>query len=78
MTVIYLQFSHSPVPEKSIILVTEALQKINPNLSESERTEDSIAFSSIDHDVDIYGNIFQSLLDSNPPLIDTWRMLAHG
>ncbi|KAJ5823778.1 hypothetical protein N7447_006118 [Penicillium robsamsonii] len=76
MTVVYLQFSQNPAPEQSIILVTEALQKINSDLSESERTEDSVTFTSTDHDVNIYGDIFQSWLDSDPPVVDTWRMLS--
>ncbi|KAJ5971518.1 uncharacterized protein N7479_001436 [Penicillium vulpinum] len=78
MTVIYLRFSQNPAPEQSIILVAETLQKINTDLSESERTEDSITFTSPDHNVDIYGDIFESWLDSDPPVINTWRMLAHG
>ncbi|KAJ5374421.1 hypothetical protein N7517_006427 [Penicillium concentricum] len=78
MTVIYLQFPQSPAPEQCITFVTEALQKINPDLSESKRTEDSITFTSTDHDVDIYGDIFKLWLDSEPPVIDTWRMVSHG
>ncbi|KAJ5503755.1 hypothetical protein N7463_006629 [Penicillium fimorum] len=78
MTIIYLHFSQNPAPKQSIILVTEALQKINPDLSESERTEDSITFTSTDHDVNLYGDIFQLWLDSDPPVIDTWRMLSDG
>ncbi|KAJ5806650.1 uncharacterized protein N7503_004252 [Penicillium pulvis] len=77
MTIIYLEFSQSPVSEDSIALVTEALQKINTDLIETERTEDSITFTSPDHLVDIYGDIFQSWLNSDPPVIDTWRMMAH-
>lgn len=76
MTIIYLRFSQNPAGEESIALVTEALQKINPDLTESERTEDTITFTSPDHLVDIYGDIFRSWLNSDPPIIDTWRMLA--
>ena len=78
MTIIYLRFCQTPAAEESITLVTEVLQKINPELSESERTENAITFTSPDHLVDVYGDIFQSWLESDPPVIGTWRMLAHS
>ncbi|KAJ5217995.1 uncharacterized protein N7498_000094 [Penicillium cinerascens] len=76
MTIIYLRFLKNPDPVEDIVLVTETLQKINPDLSETERTEDTITFSSPDHDVDIFGNIFDEWLHSEPPVIITFRMLA--
>ncbi|KAJ5232142.1 hypothetical protein N7468_005098 [Penicillium chermesinum] len=56
------------------------LQRLNPGLNETARTEDSITLSSLDEDVDIvdnlFGNIFETWLHSEPPLIDTYRVLA--
>lgn len=50
----YLSFLTSRAPVKNIILVTETLQKINPDLGEAKRTR---AFSSLDRDVNVSGEI---------------------
>ncbi|KAJ5800859.1 uncharacterized protein N7518_002927 [Penicillium psychrosexuale] len=76
MTIIYLRFSKNPAPVEDIALVTKTLRDINPGLDETERTEDTITFSSPDHDVDIFGEIFEEWLHSEPPVITTFRMLA--
>ena len=76
MTIIYLRFSKNPAPDEDIALVTETLRNINPGLGETERTEDTITFSSPDHDADVFGEIFEEWLHSEPPVIKTFRMLA--
>ncbi|KAJ5322715.1 hypothetical protein N7452_011004 [Penicillium brevicompactum] len=74
MTVIYLEFPESPVSQDTILVVTQILQAINPSLCESERTHDSITFTSTDSDVEVYGGIFQFWANSEPPLICAWRV----
>ncbi|KAJ5114121.1 hypothetical protein N7456_002655 [Penicillium angulare] len=76
MTIIFLRFSQSPTPAEDFALVTETLQEINSNLSETARTEDTITLSSEDEDVSIFGDIFEKWLHSEPPVIKTYRVLA--
>lgn len=74
MTVIYLQFPESPDLEENILIVTQTLQAINPDLHESARTDNSITFTSWDSDLEVYGGIFHFWANSEPPMINAWRM----
>jgi hypothetical protein len=76
MTIIYLRFVKTPTPEEDFEYVTERLHQINPGLRETERTENTITFSSPDHDCSIYGDLFHSWLYPPNPIIDTYQMLA--
>lgn len=76
MTIIFLRFSKNPAPVEDIALVTETLQKINPGLAETDRTEDTITFTSPDNNVNLFDGIFEQWLHSEPPVITTFRMLA--
>jgi hypothetical protein len=76
MTIILLRFVKNPAPEEDFVYVTEALHQINPDLRETERTENTITFSSPDHNADLYGTLLQAWLNPPNPLIDTYRMLA--
>lgn len=77
MAVIFLVFARNPAPEEFVILVTEALSRISPNLTVSERTEDTITFTSpVLQTIEIYHDIVESWFHSDPPIITTSRMTA--
>lgn len=76
MTIIFLRFTKAPTPEDDIIFVTKALHQINPNLRETARTEDTITFTSPDHNVDLFGDLFRAWLNSANPVINTYRVLS--
>ena len=74
MTIIYLRFAKNPASVKDVVLVTTALQDINPKLNDTARTADSITFTSPDERIDIYGNIFEDWKSATPPVIAAYKM----
>ncbi|KAF3389302.1 hypothetical protein F1880_004355 [Penicillium rolfsii] len=73
---IFLRFSNNPASSEDIAFVIKAVREINPKISETDRTEDTITFTSPDNDIDSLSEPFQAWLDWAHPIITTWRLVA--